>query len=90
MKHVLVFTMDGCPHCTDFKDMLTAEGIDYIEADINENDEEYSLFVKVTDNEFVPAIMIVEDGTTEAKFYAPDRDFDELEDAVNLIREQIS
>ena len=36
MKHVLVFTMDGCPHCTDFKDMLTKEGIEYIEADINE------------------------------------------------------
>ena len=29
MKHVLVFTMDGCPHCTDFKEMLTNEGIEY-------------------------------------------------------------
>ena len=60
MKHVLVFTMDGCPHCSDFKDMLTNEGIEYIEADINENEEEYNLFVKVTDNEFVkPAGAVV-------------------------------
>jgi glutaredoxin len=90
MKHVLVFTMDGCPHCSDFKEMLTNEGIEYIEADINENEEEYNLFVKVTENEFVPAIMIIEEGTTDAKFYAPDRDFEDLEQAVTLIREQIA
>lgn len=90
MKHVVVFSMEGCPHCTEFKDMLVAEGIEYIDADINENEEEYNLFVKVTENEFVPAIMIVEEGTTDAKFYAPDRDFEDLEQAVKLIRESVA
>ncbi len=88
--NVIVYTMKGCPFCTDFKDMLTKEGIEYMEADIIENEEEYSLFVKVTDNEFVPAIMIIEEGSTDAKFYAPDRDFQELEEAITLIREQIA
>ena len=79
--------MDGSHHCNEVKEILTNEGIEYVEADINENEEEYNLFVKVTDNEYVPAMMIIEDGTTDAKFYAPDRDFEDLDQAVNLIKE---
>jgi len=90
MKHVVLFTMDGCPYCKDLKDMLTTESIEFIEADIDENVEEYELFKQVTNNEYVPAVMIVEEGTTNAKFYAPERDFEDLEKAVTLIREGIA
>ena len=87
---VVVYTMKGCPFCTDFKEMLVKENIEFFDRDIEEYEEEYNLFVKVTENEFVPAIMIIEEGTTDAKFYAPDRDFQELEEAITLIREQIA
>ena len=82
MNHVVVFTMKGCPHCDDFK-----ENIEFVDADIDDNSDEYNMFVKMTENEYVPAIMIVNEQTRDAKFYAPDRDFEDLDQAVNLIKE---
>ena len=83
MNHVVVFTMKGCPHCDDFKELLVKENIEFVDADI----DEYNMFVKMTENEYVPAIMIVNEQTRDAKFYAPDRDFEDLDQAVNLIKE---
>lgn len=84
-KHVVVFTMDSCPYCYDFKKMLEENEIDFIEVDIDENEEEYEMFVKITENEYVPAIMIVDEkGSSE--FMAPDRDFENLEEALEKIK----
>ena len=69
--------------------MLVKENINFVEADIDDNSDEYEMFVKVTENEYIPAIMMVNEETEEAKFYAPDRDFEDLEQAVNLIKESI-
>ncbi len=87
MNHVVVFTMKGCPHCGEFKELLVKESIEFVEADIDDNSDEYDMFVKVTENEYIPAIMIVNEETEEAKFYAPDRDFEDLDQAVKLIKE---
>ena len=57
---VVVYTMKGCPFCTDFKEMLVNEGIEFFDRDIEEYEEEYNLFVEVTENEFVPAFMLIE------------------------------
>lgn len=90
MKHIVVFTMDGCPHCGEFKEMLVNENIDFIEADIEENKDEYDMFVKITENEYVPAVMIVSESTRDAQFLAPDRDFQDLEEAITIIKESIN
>ena len=87
MNHVVVFTMKGCPHCEEFKELLVKENIEFVDADIDDNSEEYNMFVKMTENEYVPAIMIVNEQTRDAKFYVPDRDFEDLDQAVNLIKE---
>ena len=87
MNHVVVFTMKGCPHCDDFKELLVKENIEFVDADIDDNSDEYNMLVKMTENEYVPAIMIVNEQTRDAKFYAPDRDFEDLDQAVNLIKE---
>ena len=87
MNHVVVFTMKGCPHCGEFKELLVKESIEFVEADIDDNAVEYEMFVKVTENEYIPAIMIVNEETEEAKFYAPDRDFEDLDQPVKLIKE---
>ena len=90
-KVVVLFTMEGCPFCVVMKDMLVKEGIDFVNRDIDEYEEEYNMFVEITDNEFVPAFMLIENPETEPKtqLFAPDRDYKDIEDGVKIIKEWI-
>jgi glutaredoxin len=88
-KVVVLFTMKDCPYCVELKEMLVKEGIDYIDRDIEEYNEEYNLFVEITENEYVPSFILIESPETNpiSELYAPDRDFDELEEGLSIIKE---
>lgn len=89
-KVVILFTMESCPYCHMLKEMLDKENITYYDRDINKHKEEYDMFVEVTQNEFVPAFMLIESPESEepsTNLYAPERDFDDLEDGVSIIKE---
>ena len=83
---IIVYTMKGCPFCVDFKKMLTEEGI-YFDRDIDVNSEEYDLFSKINKNDMIPAILIIEtEGDEVAAYqYVPDRDYNELTEALAII-----
>jgi len=89
--HVVVYTMEGCPYCVDFKEMLQKEGIEFTDRDIEQNDEEYQVFVEVTKNDYVPALLIIEEGDESYKsfLYAPERDYNELTEALEIIKKHI-
>lgn len=87
---IVIYTMKGCPFCVTMKEELKSSNIPFVERDIEEEDEEYDLFVEAVDgNDFVPAFMIIEsDGTKySTKLFAPDRDFIEVKDGVKIIKE---
>jgi glutaredoxin len=89
-KIAVVFTMKSCPHCQDFKKMLNEAGIEYYDRDIEEFEEEYDMFVEATGNDFVPAFMLVENPESEKPntgLYAPDRDYEDIEQGVKIIKE---
>jgi hypothetical protein len=71
------------------KEMLVNEGIDFVDRDIDDYEEEYNMFVEITENEYVPAFMLIENPETDpiSELYAPDRDYDDLEDGVGIIKE---
>lgn len=85
--NVIVYTMKGCPHCTDFKDMLKEQKIEFFDRDIDEYEEEYNLFSEITRSDFIPALLIIEgDGKDYQSFlYTPDNDYEELTEAVKII-----
>lgn len=90
MANLLVaYTMKGCHWCTEFKQQLKENKIKFKERDIEKYEEEYNLFVEVTGNDFVPAFMIVDTETEKAKLFAPDRDFQDINEAVGIIKDQI-
>jgi hypothetical protein len=48
------------------------------------------MFVEVTQNDFVPAFMIIENPDKDSEksyLFAPDRDFEDIEDGVSIIKE---
>lgn len=85
---VVVYTMKGCPFCVQFKDLLTTEGIEFFDRDIDEHKEEYDLYSEITKNDMIPALLIIEGENEkhESFLYAPDRDYDELTEAVDIIK----
>lgn len=85
---VVVYTMEGCPFCTDFKEMLTKEGIEFFDRDIDDYKDEYDIFVEVTENDMIPAMLIIEgdDENHESFLYAPERNYNELSEAVIIIQ----
>jgi glutaredoxin len=88
-KILVVYTMKGCPFCDIMKNMLSENNITYHDLDIDENELEYDLFKEVTQNEFVPAFMIIEEGTTKAELFAPSRDYNEISEAIEIIKKRI-
>jgi glutaredoxin len=86
---VIVYTMKGCPHCDEFKKMLRTENIEYFERDIDEYSKEYDLYSEVTENDMVPALMIIEGDEKEYEpfLYAPERNYNELTEAISIIQE---
>jgi glutaredoxin len=86
---VVVYTMKNCPFCQDFKDILIKEDIEFYDRDIDEYKDEYDLFSEITENDMVPALLIVEgnDEHHNSFLYAPERNYNELTEAVEIIQE---
>ena len=90
-KVVVLFTMKGCPFCVDMKNLLEEENIDFVDRDIDEYEEEHNLFVEITQNDYVPSFMLIENPTTEPKseLFAPDRDYEDIYEGVKIIKEWV-
>ena len=91
-KLLILYTMKGCPFCVMMKDKLKESNLNFHERDIDDHKDEYDLFVEVTENDFVPAFMIIENGGTNepiTSLYAPDRDFNDLDEGLEIIKNKM-
>jgi len=90
-KLVIVYTMNGCPFCVMMKEQLKESNIEFYERDIDEHKDEYDMFVEITENDYVPAFMIVESPGEEPKslLFAPERDFNEISEGVDIIKKHL-
>ena len=90
-KLLVLYTMKGCAFCDMMKEQLKSENINFYDRDIDEHSDEYDLFVEITENEYVPAFMIVEsDGEKpNSLLFAPESDFNEIEEGVEIIKKHL-
>ena len=90
-KLLIVFTMKGCPFCEVFKGKLKENDLVFHERDIEEHKEEYDMFVEITENDYVPAFMIVESSNEEPNslLFAPERDFKEISEGIDIIKKHL-
>lgn len=89
---VVVYTMESCSHCSEFKKMLTEANIPFHERDIFKHEKEYNMYVEVTKSEFVPSLLLIEtdDNNNEKSiFYAADRDFVTIYEGFSLVKKHI-
>ena len=57
---VRVYTIDGCPYCTELKEILTNEGVPFTEVnvDLPENEAEFDRLHKITNSYDVPVVKV--------------------------------
>lgn len=93
MKIAVVYTMKGCPFCTMIKEELEKENLPFLERDIDDYSDEYDEFSKVTENDYVPALMLLtldeNDEASDVKLLAPDRDFEDVYEGVSMAKKYI-
>lgn len=86
---VVVYTMKGCPHCDDFKNLLEERNIDFHDRDIDKYKDEYDLFVEASGSEYVPSLLVLETSNkiTKSFIYVPEKNYNELTEAIDIILE---
>lgn len=93
MKIAVVYTMKGCPFCSMIKEELEKENLPYLERDIDDYSEEYDEFSKITENEYVPALMLLtldeDENPSDVILLAPDRDFQDIFEGVEMVKDYI-
>ena len=87
-KLLVVYTLKGCQWCDDFKGLLKENSIPFKNRDIEKYEEEYNLFVEMK-NDFVPSFMIVNQETETAELYAPDMDYQDLNEALDIVKQNL-
>jgi len=93
MKIAVVYTMKGCPFCTMIKEELEKENLPFSERDIDDYSEEYDEFSKITENEYVPALMLLtldeDENPSDVRLLAPDRDFQDIYEGVVMVKDYV-
>ena len=57
---VKIYSIPNCPYCTELKEILTTEGVEFIDVDVmlEENEREYDALYKLTNSDDVPIIKV--------------------------------
>jgi glutaredoxin 3 len=60
MDKVRIYSIPECPYCTELKEILTQEGIEFTDVNVNlpENEKEYDQIHEVTKSEEVPIVLV--------------------------------
>jgi hypothetical protein len=69
--------------------MLKDNGIHFYDRDIDEFSDEFDIFVELTGKDYVPSFMLVDESESDEPIpmlFAPEVDFNELEEGLEIIK----
>lgn len=83
---IKVYTTESCRFCKQIKELLTKDGVEFTEVNVNldENVAEYTKIVEATDSDMVPMIRIGNE------VLVPNVSFKSIEEAVKITKELIT
>lgn len=82
---VRIYSLKTCPYCTELKELLTKEGIEFqdIDVDLPEHQAEYKKLYEFTKNDSVPIIKI------GRNILVPEISFQSINEAVTITKKLI-
>jgi glutaredoxin len=79
---VRIYSIPECPFCTELKEILTQEGVKFVDVNVNlpENEKEYDQIHEVTKSEEVPIVMVGK------QLLVPNVSFQSIREAADLTK----
>ena len=79
---IRIYTIENCPYCTELKDILKNEGIQFVDVDVNkpENEAEFNKLYEVTKCDDVPMIKVGN------QLLIPNTSFRSIQEAADLTK----
>lgn len=81
---IIIFTLKSCPYCSELKEKLDKEGIEYEEYDADVHEDTYYKLAEKADKEAVPMIIV------NKSLFVPEVSFDNIDKAVEMVKAKIS
>jgi glutaredoxin len=79
---VKIYGFSGCPYCKELKELLTKDGVQFIDVDIDlpENQEEFNKIMEISGADEVPIVKV---GT---QLLVPNVSFNSIKEAAELTK----
>ena len=60
MKTLKIYSIPDCPYCNELKEILTKEGVEFIDVDVSltENEDEYNKIHEASKSDQVPIVLV--------------------------------
>ena len=86
MDKLLIFTLDGCYHCSSLKKRLDDINITYKEVEVGQNPEIWGEIVKLVKYEFLPTILVSPENSENGHIYVPSVNYQTEDEIVEIIK----
>lgn len=79
---VKIYSIPDCPYCSELKEILTNEGIEFIDVNVNleENEKEFDKIQKITESDSVPIVKVGK------QLLVPNISFQSIREAADLTK----
>ena len=79
---IKIYSITNCPFCTELKELLTTEGIEFIDVnvDLEENEVEYNEINRISQSDDVPIIKVGK------QLLVPNVSFQSIKESVELVK----
>ena len=86
---IIVFTLNGCGHCTSLKKSLKELSIPFTEIEVGQNQKIWDKVVEQTGHNSLPTVYISLNGGDEGPVFVPERDYVDKNDLIKKIQQYI-
>lgn len=88
-SQIIVFTLNGCSHCTILKTKFTEESIPFTEIEITANQKIWDKVVEQTGHNVLPTVFIKKEDTDVGLIFIPGKDFKNPEELIPKIKKHL-